>query len=145
MNNYKAIILNYQLGGTPMASVQVAFTNSSGVYDPVTLMFSVSDSMSMADVHTAAIAAVNTYASTNGYTVTGYQFLTDGPVASMVNAPQAAIANAPADAVTTYNVVTTLLGSLTGAVNTANTKQNDIATKLNSLLAELRTLGLIAA
>ncbi len=60
-------------------------------------------------------------------------------------APQAAIADAPADAVTNYNVVTTLLGALTGAVNTANTKQNDIATKLNTLLAELRTLGLIAS
>lgn len=64
--------------------------------------------------------------------------------AGMANAPQAAIANAPADAVTNYNVVTTLLGSLTGAVNTANAKQNDLATKFNSLLAELRTLGLIS-
>lgn len=62
----------------------------------------------------------------------------------LASAPQAAIVNAPADAVTNYNVLTTLLGSLTGAVNTANTKQNDIATKLNSLLTELRTLGLIA-
>lgn len=36
------------------------------------------------------------------------------------------------------------LGTLTGAVNEANGKQNAIATKLNTLLAELRTLGLIS-
>lgn len=65
--------------------------------------------------------------------------------AGLANAPQAAIANAPADAVTNYNTVTTLLGGLTGAVNTANSKQNDIATKLNALLTELRTLGLISS
>lgn len=64
---------------------------------------------------------------------------------ALSNAPQAAIADAPADATTNYNVVTTLLGTLVGAVNTANAKQNDIATKLNTLLAELRTLGLISA
>jgi len=66
-------------------------------------------------------------------------------LATLSNAPQAAIADCPADAVTNYNVVTTLLGALTGAVNTANSKQNDIATKLNTLLAELRTLGLISS
>lgn len=65
--------------------------------------------------------------------------------AGLASAPQAAIADAPADAVTDYNVLTTLLGTLTGAVNTANSKQNDIATKLNDLLGKLRTLGLISA
>lgn len=61
------------------------------------------------------------------------------------NAPQSAITDAPADATTNYNILTTLLGTLTSAVNTANTKQNDIATRFNTLLAELRTLGLISA
>lgn len=59
--------------------------------------------------------------------------------------PGAAITDAPADAVTNYNVLTTLLGTLTGAVNEANAKQNDIAEKLNTLLAHLRTAGIIAA
>lgn len=63
--------------------------------------------------------------------------------AGMVNAPRPAVTDAPADAVTNYNVVTTLLGGVTGAVNTANTKQNDIATKLNSVLAALRSVGII--
>lgn len=62
----------------------------------------------------------------------------------VTGAPLAAIADAPADAVTNYNVLTTLLGTLTGAVNDANTKQNDIATKLNAIISRLETLGLIA-
>lgn len=85
-------------------------------------------------------------ATSNSTTVTEYCFggIPLAMLAGLANAPQAAIANAPADATTNYNVVTTLLGTLTSAVNTANTKQNDIATKFNSLLAELRTLGLIS-
>lgn len=96
------------------------------------------------------ISAVQTkilgYASAQSYSLTAADIIGlpifTGPM-GLANAPQAAIADAPADAVTNYNVVTTLLGSLTSAVNTANSKQNDIATKLNSLFAELRTLGLI--
>lgn len=81
-------------------------------------------------------------------------FSTPGDVAAAIAAtvpsglsaaPQAAITDCPADATTNYNTVTTLLGAVTGAVNTANTKQNQIATQLNTLLAELRTLGLIHA
>lgn len=99
-----------------------------------------------AGVKAALDAAVTADAVSHSYDVNGgivYLFpVTVTP--ALANAPQAAIANAPADAVTNYNTVTTLLGAVTGAVNTANTKQNDIATKLNTLLAELRTLGLIA-
>lgn len=65
--------------------------------------------------------------------------------AGMVNAPQAAISNAPTDAPTNLNVITTLLGTLVGEVNATNAKQNEIATKLNSLLASQRTMGLIAS
>lgn len=92
---------------------------------------------------TAALSIVNT----SGYSMSGSDILwltSDASPDGLKNAPQAAIASAPADAVTNYNVVTTVLGTLTSAVNTANAKQNDIATKLNTLLAELRTLGLIA-
>lgn len=84
-------------------------------------------------------AALNTYASGHSLTVNSISNIPG----VLPNSPQSAITDCPADAITNYNVVTTLLGALTGAVNTANTKQNDIATQLNSLLAELRTLGLI--
>lgn len=66
-------------------------------------------------------------------------------ILAVVGDQQAAISDAPADAVTNYNVVTTLLGTLTGAVNTANAKQNQIATQLNLVLAALREHGLIAS
>lgn len=51
-----------------------------------------------------------------------------------------AATDAPTDAVTNYNVVTTLLGALVGAVNDANTKQNAIATKYNDLAGKFNTL-----
>lgn len=99
----------------------------------------------------AVMAAAAAYASTNGLSsvIKCYTTPSDlsalGIPAGMVHAPQAAIADSPADATTNYNTITTLLGALTGAVNTANTKQNAIATQLNTLLAELRTLGLITS
>lgn len=58
--------------------------------------------------------------------------------------PQTHIADAdtdaPDDAITNYNVVTTLLGALTSAVNAANAKQNTIATNLNDLAEKYNTL-----
>lgn len=58
--------------------------------------------------------------------------------------------DAPSDAYTDYNVVTTLLGALVGAVNDANAKQNQIAEKLNStaeklnaLIAKIENMGLM--
>lgn len=102
----------------------------------------------LADLYAEAISKIVTYSSGQGYTAitSGAQIMWLIPQVppTMANAPQAAIANAPVDATTNYNTITTLLGSLTGAVNTANDKQNQIGTQLNSLLAELRTLGLIA-
>lgn len=101
--------------------------------------------MTIADIEANGIAAtisatIATYASSNSLTITSLS----GVPGTLAGSPQAAITNCPADATTNYNVVTTLLGAVTGAVNTANTKQNQIATQLNSLLTELRTLGLIA-
>lgn len=46
---------------------------------------------------------------------------------------------------TNYNVVTTLLGTLTSAVNAANANQNDIGVKVNVLLAIARERGDIAS
>lgn len=57
--------------------------------------------------------------------------------------------NAPNNAPTTLDIVTTLLGALTGEVNQTNTRQNtiadnlnDLATKFNTLLLHLETQGL---
>jgi hypothetical protein len=59
--------------------------------------------------------------------------------------------DAPTDAPTNLNVLTTLLGSLTGEVNATNTKQNalaakynDLATKFNTLLDKLEANSLLA-
>lgn len=106
-----------------------------------------------ADTHTPAaiiasykaqILAEASARSFTGFADTDILWVNQNTFTWLSVAPQAAIANAPADAVTNYNIVTTLLGTLTSAVNAANTKQNDIATKLNTLLAELRTLNIIS-
>lgn len=122
--------------------VIISWWNSSNVYQGADIVF-----LTISDVETlgqaeAAVAAINTYASTNSLTVSSLSGMRSPHGLSL--APQSAITDCPADATTNYNTVTTLLGSVTGAVNTANTKQNQIATQLNSLLAELRTLGLIS-
>lgn len=152
-NNMKGILTLFYDLGTQSNYLQFvcAFYDSSGFaqFDD-TLTVDLSTITTTAQFVSALKSAVLTAASGHGYSgfaesdiifPMGFPSLAAG----MVNAPQAAIANAPADANTSYNTVTTLLGALTGAVNTANSKQNDIATKLNSLLAELRTLGLISA
>jgi len=61
-------------------------------------------------------------------------------LATLANAPQAAIGAAATNAPTNLNVLTTLLGTLTGEVNATNAKQNDLATKFNTLVSELQTL-----
>lgn len=147
LKKMKAIIGGVTTFGYPnYSSFTVVYFSSAGVADPTSLLFDISLCSTEQEIKDSIKAAVIAYSITNGYGITGngdilYGF-GDFP-AAMGNAPQAAIANAPADAVTNYNIVTTLLGALTSAVNAANTKQNDIATKLNSLLSELRTLGLI--
>lgn len=125
-------------GGNPY--IIISWWNSSNVFQNSDLVF-----MTFSDVRTngltaTATTAINAYGTTNSITVSSIR----GLPGTLAGAPQAAIANAPADAVTNYNVVTTLLGAVTSAVNTANDKQNQIATQLNSLLTELRTLGIIA-
>lgn len=145
----KVFVSGYTLAGGGVAPICI-FTDSSNnieAIEPVPVSLSgITDSTAYQN---ACKAAILTYATGQSYSVPGassIQFLSTAQVPSaLINAPQASIADAPADAVTNYNVVTTLLGALTSAVNSANTKQNDIATKLNSLLGELRTLGLISA
>lgn len=148
-DHMKAILNNYTFHTSPSigTSVNVGFFNGATfVANDIVPILGVN--FDTDDLPAAVTAAIIAWASTNSYgtltatDVIGVDYLKIP--SGLANAPQAAIADAPADATTNYNTVTTLLGALTGAVNTANTKQNDIATRLNSLLSELRTLGLIS-
>lgn len=140
------VIIGYQNGSGGIEVLVKSWDDTTPYTDRGTdaIAFSTTGLTTAEQMINAAVSAINAFAVTNSFTWTVLIKELDGAAPKLVAAPQAAIANAPADAVTDYNVLTTLLGTLTGAVNTANTKQNDIATKLNTLLAELRTLGLIA-
>lgn len=152
--NLKAEITNYSISGSSI-QVDVFLKADDGSLSAGTIIavpYTYGDSSATIDAN--AITSINTFCASVSLPTPTIEWITVTRAAlatalaalpaGLGNAPQAAIADAPADAVTNYNIVTTLLGSLTSAVNAANTKQNDIATKLNSLLAELRTLGLIA-
>lgn len=136
--------IDYAVSGSN-TYVGVAFYTGNVLTTAQNIQFDMADSTDGTSLVAAAETAINAYATTNNYSLTEGIFWTY-PVApgGLSHAPQAAITDSPADATTNYNVITTLLGSLTGAVNTANTKQNAIAVQLNTLLAELRTLGLIS-
>lgn len=125
-------------GGNPYAVV--SWWNSSNVFQNSAIIFMVFGDIRANGLSATVTAAINDYATTNSITVASIKALPG----VLQGAPQAAVANAPADAITNYNTITTLLGAVTGAVNTANDKQNQIGAQLNSLLAELRTLGVIA-
>lgn len=130
--------------GSPQVNISIAYEDGSGNFSGGSWDVDISTAHSFEDIRQLVNAVVIANAPST-ITADDIQVPFLSPAyAALRNAPQAAIANAPADAVTNYNTITTLLGALTGAVNAANTKQNDIATKLNSLLSELRTLGLIA-
>lgn len=141
----KALLLGYSPSGSS-ANIDVLLRDTNNVYDvALSIPLTIADSDTDAIIRSAAPGAVTAYLSGLGVTVNSTEWMVhEAPPAALANAPQAAIADAPADATTNYNTITTLLGALTGAVNTANSKQNDIATKFNTLLGELRTLGLIA-
>jgi len=52
----------------------------------------------------------------------------------------AAATNSPTNSKTDYNIVTTLLGTLTDGLNQTNTAQNTIATNLNSLATKVNAI-----
>lgn len=58
-----------------------------------------------------------------------------------VTAPNNAATNAPTDAPTNLNVITTLLGTLTGEVNATNTRQNQIAVNVNANAEKLNEVA----
>lgn len=149
LTTMKAIVNNYTFHSSPSigTSVNVGFFSGASFVanDLVPILDFNYDTDNLPNATRDAIiawASSHSYGTLAAADIIGVDTTID--VSGLANAPQGAIADCPADAVTNYNVLTTLLGSLTGAVNTANGKQNDIATKLNSLLAELRTLGLIS-
>lgn len=140
----QAFVVSYTLQASQLI-VGVGFYSGSSLISTHGITVPNPSSFSDTDLRNAIVTEVLAYATSQSYSMTADDVVTTiSPTGFLQNAPQAAIADCPADAVTNYNVVTTLLGSLTGAVNTANTKQNDIATRLNSLFAELRTLKIIA-
>lgn len=129
------------VSGVP--KIAVSFVDSSThIFDSTQIL-----DLSFADIaangyESTVESAIHLFATNHSFTV---GLISGGVPAGLSAAPLGAVADSPADAITNYNVVTTLLGAVTGAVNAANTKQNAIAVQLNSLLAELRTLGLIHA
>lgn len=125
-------------GGNPY--VIASWWDGSNAFQSSDIIFLTIADVKANGISKAIIDAVTAYCVTNSLTLTSIK----GVPGTLTGSPQAAIGDASADAVTNYNTVTTLLGAVTGAVNAANTKQNDIATRLNTLLAELRTLGVIA-
>lgn len=153
--NLKALITGYSVGGAaPNISVFFESDDSSieaGTVLPISIAYSNND----VAIQTKVATAINNFCSGASLPVPTIDWLITTPTdlaaalatipSGLAGAPYAAIADAPADAVTNYNVITTLLGSLTSAVNDANTKQNQIATKLNTLLSELRSAGIIHA
>lgn len=150
MATYKFRIQGWAQGANDSIAAVGSFVDTSGGGSFLTPVFTTSFYATSADA--TAIATINkvradivTEAGNRAYTGFTTNDIEDLATAnSLPLAPQAAVSDCPADAVTNYNVITTLLGSLTGAVNTTNTKQNQIATQFNSLLAELRTLKIIS-
>lgn len=72
------------------------------------------------------------------------------PLIAAATSPGNAATDAPDNSPTNLNVITTLLGSLVGQVNSTNANQNsiadkhnDLATKFNALLAILHNQGLL--
>lgn len=140
-----AIILQPYIGSTEMLATTAFIASGALVELATNISVNYPNPMTPESLNVALDTAVTSYATGQSYIVDNISHIIDPSAAyALSSAPQPAIADCPADAVTTYNVITTLLGSLTGAVNTANTKQNDIATKLNTLFSELRTLKIIA-
>lgn len=151
MNNQNAVILGW---ASDMPGIDIYFKHWDAVApytdqgaDTVPLSLTLDDTTTQADILAAAIAAINDFATNQGFTFDRIFTMmdTDAEVAAKVAEilpQQSAIANAPADANTTLSGL--LIGALTGELNASNTKQNDIASKLNAVIAALRAVGIIA-
>lgn len=156
----RAVIRDIEDGGAGYFLVVPSFIDGSSGATVQTfgVLFPTSGITSRDTYISAAESAVNAYAVTQGYTLSG-GIIWPSPTTAQINAlitaamaaipaglssaPQAAIADGTTNLATNYNLATGLLGLAT-AMNSANGAQNDLATKFNTLLAELRTLGLLS-
>lgn len=127
-------------------SVYAGFFDNNGGKEKYSFDIIITESTTPAQLKSLVETAILDRSTVQSYGMSASDIKWGIPTASpaLLNlAPMTGIADAPADAVTNYNIVTTLLGTLTSAVNTANTKQNDIATKLNSVISALETVGIL--
>jgi hypothetical protein len=76
-------------------------------------------------------------AAARGWMMSTGSNITDAAIDSPTNAET----NAPTDAPTDLNVITTLLGALTGEVNSTNGRQNTIAAKVNANATKQNTIA----
>lgn len=125
-------------------SYNAIYHDGGGFVEKYNFDITFDDTITALDLRALIASQVLGHATSMTYSMTADDIVYALP-SSLGKLPIAAIANCPADAVTNYNIVTTLLGTLTSAVNAANTKQNDIATKVNLIMAGLRTAGILAA
>lgn len=103
-----------------------------------------SDGMTEASIKTAIETELLSHAVAQSYTMVASDIVYVIP--NFITANKSAnVTNAPADAPTNLNVITTLLGTLVGEVNSTNSKQNEIASKLNSVLACLKAHNIMAS
>lgn len=139
--------LDYVVTGGGTTYVGVAYFTGSTLTEVTNIPFDMPDATSDVSLQAAAQSAIAAYAVTKSYSLTDGIFATsvipDVP-AGLSTAPQAAIAAAATTLTTNYNLATGLLG-LANAMNSANTAQNDLGIKFNTLVSELVTLGLIHA
>lgn len=132
----------YVVSGIPEIIISL-YNSSTGVFDSTQIL-----PMAWADVKAnglmaTVVAAINTYATSNSFTVGQLRWFGAGTPTGLGSAPQATIGSAVTTLATNYNLATGVLG-LANALNTANGAQNDLGTKFNSLVTELQTLGLIS-
>lgn len=137
---------NLQNGDDVLCNVQVNFFNESTnqlveLYESGSVVLTVN---TWADVRARIETIVMDRASAQSYGISASDII--WVVGNKVDVVTGAhIADAATNAPTNLNVITTLLGTLTGEVNATNTKQNDLATKFNTLLDRLEASGLLAS
>lgn len=127
-----------QFGASSGDAVIYSFWNA-GVYVGYNFLFlDMSHTATVASRKADVVASYTAYATTNSYTISrvlGLELLSADPGSH--------IADAATNNPTNLNVVTTLLGAVTGQLNTSNANLNDLATKYNTLLNVLEDHGIL--
>lgn len=138
--NTVAWVVQYGLGGSSF-NAGVGFYQGGTLVGGIGITVSNPNPMSDTAVNTALDTAIATYASGQGWTLT--DTIHSIPPKVAIFGGQGAIADTSTGAPTNLNILTTLLGTLTGQVNSTNTQLNDVCARFNTLLAELRTAKVI--